>query len=117
MTYGHAERNLATVRQLEAETRHLLLTLDRSDDAMSGRPFEFTNRTPERAQPFRSAAPTLPGTNRGQPDDGQDRCCDGADLRRAPAVPLRRRTTAGSTNDQGKTAFGARRDVLTPDSR
>ncbi len=30
MAYGHAERNLALVRQLEAETRQLLESLDQS---------------------------------------------------------------------------------------
>jgi hypothetical protein len=47
MAYGHAERNLATVRQLEAETRQLLLTLDRSDPALSAALHEFTNRKPD----------------------------------------------------------------------
>ena len=28
MSYGHAERNLATLRQLEAETRELMASLD-----------------------------------------------------------------------------------------
>jgi hypothetical protein len=42
MAYGHAERNLATVRQLVAETRQLLLTLDRSDPALSARLHEIT---------------------------------------------------------------------------
>jgi hypothetical protein len=31
MAYGHAERNLALIRQLEAETRQLLETLDQLD--------------------------------------------------------------------------------------
>jgi len=31
MGYGHAERNLALIRQLEAETRDLLDTLDQLD--------------------------------------------------------------------------------------
>jgi hypothetical protein len=31
MAYGHAERTLATIRQLEAETRELLLGLDQLD--------------------------------------------------------------------------------------
>ncbi len=31
MAYGHAERNLALIRQLEAETARLLGSLDRSD--------------------------------------------------------------------------------------
>ena len=35
MTYGHAERNLALLRQLEAETRQLLQTLDQPDPEQS----------------------------------------------------------------------------------
>jgi hypothetical protein len=35
MAYGHAERNLALVRQLEAETRQLLESLDRLDPEQS----------------------------------------------------------------------------------
>ncbi|MDT4923435.1 MAG: hypothetical protein QOG01_1148 [Pseudonocardiales bacterium] len=31
MGYGHAERNLAAIRQLEAETRELVGTLDQPD--------------------------------------------------------------------------------------
>ena len=31
MSYGHAERNLAMLRQLEAETRELLASLDQLD--------------------------------------------------------------------------------------
>jgi hypothetical protein len=31
MSYGHAERNLAAIRQLEAETRELLLGLGELD--------------------------------------------------------------------------------------
>jgi len=31
MSYGHAERNLAAIRQLEAETRELLLRLGELD--------------------------------------------------------------------------------------
>jgi len=31
MTYGHAERNLALIRQLEAETRQLLESLKQPD--------------------------------------------------------------------------------------
>ena len=31
MAYGHAERNLALIRQLEAETRQLLESLDQPD--------------------------------------------------------------------------------------
>jgi hypothetical protein len=35
MTYGHAERNLALLRQLEAETRQLLEHLDQLDPEQS----------------------------------------------------------------------------------
>lgn len=35
MGYGHAERNLALIRQLEAETRELLGTLDQPDPERS----------------------------------------------------------------------------------
>jgi hypothetical protein len=36
MGYGHAERNLALIRQLEDETRDLLETLDQPDPEQSG---------------------------------------------------------------------------------
>jgi hypothetical protein len=35
MGYGHAERNLALIRQLEAESRDLLGTLDQPDPELS----------------------------------------------------------------------------------
>jgi len=35
MAYGHAERNLAVIRQLEAETRQLLGSLDQADPEQS----------------------------------------------------------------------------------
>ena len=35
MTYGHAERNLALIRQLEAETRQLLENLEQPDAGQS----------------------------------------------------------------------------------
>jgi len=35
MAYGHAERNLAVIRQLEAETRKLLGSLDQLDPEQS----------------------------------------------------------------------------------
>jgi hypothetical protein len=35
MAYGHAERNLAFLRQLEAETRQLLESLDQPDPEQS----------------------------------------------------------------------------------
>jgi hypothetical protein len=46
MGYGHAERNLALIRQLEAETRELLETLDQLDPEQSGWLQEVTS--PER---------------------------------------------------------------------
>ncbi len=35
MAYGHAERNLAVLRQLEVETRQLLESLDQLDPEQS----------------------------------------------------------------------------------
>jgi hypothetical protein len=35
MSYGHAERNLALIRQLEAETRQLLGSLPQPDQEQS----------------------------------------------------------------------------------
>ena len=46
MGYGHAERNLALIRQLEAETRDLLETLDQPDPEQSAWLQEITR--PER---------------------------------------------------------------------
>jgi hypothetical protein len=46
MGYGHAERNLALIRQLEAETRDLLETLDQPDPEQSAWLQEVTS--PER---------------------------------------------------------------------
>jgi len=46
MSYGHAERNLAAIRLLEAETRELLNGLDQLD--------------PERAQWLRDGAESAP---------------------------------------------------------
>jgi hypothetical protein len=46
MGYGHAERNLALIRRLEAETRELLGTLDQPDPEQSAWLQEVTS--PER---------------------------------------------------------------------
>jgi hypothetical protein len=35
MAYGHAERNLVLIRQLEAETRQLLVTVTQPDPEQS----------------------------------------------------------------------------------
>ena len=43
MAYGHAERNLALIRQLEAETRNLLASLDRPDPEQSAWLQEITS--------------------------------------------------------------------------
>jgi hypothetical protein len=40
MTYGHAERNLALIRQLEAETRQLLDSFPQLDHEQSAWPEE-----------------------------------------------------------------------------
>ena len=44
MAYGHAERNLALLRQLEAETRQLLESLDQPDPEQSAWLQEVTCR-------------------------------------------------------------------------
>jgi len=43
MAYGHAERNLALIRQLEAETRNLLASLDQPDPEQSAWLQEITS--------------------------------------------------------------------------
>jgi DNA-binding CsgD family transcriptional regulator len=48
MAYGHAERNLALLRQLEAETRHLLDRLDQPDPEQSAWLQEVTGRVDDR---------------------------------------------------------------------
>ena len=42
MAYGHAERNLALLRQLEAETRQLLESQEQPDSEQSAWPQEVT---------------------------------------------------------------------------
>jgi hypothetical protein len=44
MAYGHAERNLALLRQLEAETGQLLESLDQPDPEQSARLQEVASR-------------------------------------------------------------------------
>jgi hypothetical protein len=44
MAYGHAERNLALLRQLETETRQLLASLDPPDPEQSAWLQEVTSR-------------------------------------------------------------------------
>jgi hypothetical protein len=48
MTYGHAERNLALLRQLETETRQLLESLDQPDPEQSVRLQEATGKADDR---------------------------------------------------------------------
>jgi hypothetical protein len=48
MAYGHAERNLALLRQLEAETRQLLESLDQPDPEQSAWLQETTSREDDR---------------------------------------------------------------------
>ena len=45
MAYGHAERNLALLRQLEAETRQLLKSLDQPDPEQSAWLHEVTHES------------------------------------------------------------------------
>ena len=48
MAYGHAERNLALLRQLEAETRQLLESLDQPDLEQSVWLQKVTSRADDR---------------------------------------------------------------------
>jgi hypothetical protein len=48
MAYGHAERNLALLRQLEAETRQLLESVDEPDPELSAWLQEVTSRGDDR---------------------------------------------------------------------
>jgi len=60
MGYGHAERNLALIRQLEAETRELLGTLDEPDPEQSAWLQEVTSpewRAVHQCRPETATAP------------------------------------------------------------
>jgi hypothetical protein len=48
MTYGHAERNLALLRQLETETRQLLESLDQPDPEQSAWLQDATGKADDR---------------------------------------------------------------------
>jgi hypothetical protein len=48
MAYGHAERNLALLRQLEAETRQLLESLDLPDPEQSAWLHQATSKADDR---------------------------------------------------------------------
>jgi hypothetical protein len=48
MAYGHAERNLALLRQLETETRQLLESLDQPDPEQSAWLHEATGKADNR---------------------------------------------------------------------
>jgi hypothetical protein len=48
MAYGHAERNLTLLRQLEAETRQLIENLDQPDPEQSAWLQEVTSTGNER---------------------------------------------------------------------
>jgi hypothetical protein len=62
MGYGHAERNLALIRQLEAETMELLETLNQPDpeqsawlqEAVDQKGGRFASVSPKRQRRFRS---------------------------------------------------------------
>jgi hypothetical protein len=48
MAYGHAERNLALLRQLETETRQLLENLDHPDPEQSAWLQQATSKADDR---------------------------------------------------------------------
>jgi hypothetical protein len=57
MAYGHAERTLAAIRLLEAETRELLDDLPQLDREQSQWRQEVTARRPHRGQPALAELP------------------------------------------------------------
>jgi hypothetical protein len=50
MAYGHAERNLALIRQLEDETKQLLSTLSQLDQEQSAWPVEVDSSGTQASQ-------------------------------------------------------------------
>ena len=58
MGYGHAERNLALIRQLEAETRDLLETLDQLDPEQSAWLQEVASREGQAVHQYPPATAT-----------------------------------------------------------
>jgi hypothetical protein len=61
MAYGHAERNLALLRQLEAETRQLLESLDQPDPEQSAWLQEVISRGDDRLSTCRWTGWMCPG--------------------------------------------------------
>jgi hypothetical protein len=61
MAYGHAERNLALIRQLEAETRKLLGSLDQLDLEQSAWLQEITSPGRQAVHPDRHDTATASG--------------------------------------------------------
>lgn len=65
MAYGHAERNLALIRQLEAETRALLGSLDQLDLEQPAWAQDRHRSRPGRVQPSTAGTATCrPATHR-----------------------------------------------------
>jgi len=60
MAYGHAERNLALIRQLEAETRKLLGSLDQRDPEQSAWLQEVTRPRRQAGHQYRPETATAP---------------------------------------------------------
>lgn len=60
MGYGHAERNLALIRQLQAETRALLGTLDQPDPEQSAWLQEATSPERQAGHQYRPETATVP---------------------------------------------------------
>ena len=100
MAYGHAERNLALLRQLEAETRQLLESLDQPDPEQSAwlqrRPAEeMTDEAPMAGRAGYVAA--------GPADDGHERETK-ASGRSAKSSSLPERPVVAGSREAGETA-------------
>jgi len=65
MAYGHAERNLALIRQLEAETRKLLGGLNQLDPEQSGWLQEVASPRRQASQRYRPESASS-GSSRAQ---------------------------------------------------
>ena len=61
MAYGHAERNLVLIRQLEAETRKLLGSLDQLDPEQSAWLQEVISPGRQAAHQYRPETGTVKG--------------------------------------------------------
>src|ERR1700723_3067896 len=90
MAYGHAERNLALLRQLEAETRQLLESLDQPDPEQSAWLAEVTSRGDAR-----SVLPSQDGPRPARQSRDRGARAEASRLRAASSRSASRHPSAG----------------------